>query len=488
MSSVLGFVDKDNDFANLSIKDIVDAKTASFDTLTVRNLTVFNTFTNAGSEVSTGSTVATLKVSNTLEVDGQLVFKSASPSNQIVFENTKTGASITLNCQPVSVLGITYNIPDVGVNFSNFVMTDGNQTINGTKTFTTMPVFPSGGGGTLFPLIFLTNTTNQITFGSGNVVVMNVPAPSSTRIYTLPDTGANSQFVMTDGTQTINGVRTYTSGLVVNATTNQLVLSSPNTVTITASSPAASRVYTLPDTGANSQFVMTDGAQTINGIKTFSSAPVFPALSLPSITLTNTSNQIALTTASAGNPLITVTAPAAAAARTYTIPDAGGAASFVMSASNQTIANNITFSGNVLLATSGGTAANLNYYEEFTSTMGFTGPFTGTINANFSIVRIGKVVAFNCAGVPVTSASGSASAIQTSAGAIPARFLPTVNGNPLIPFGVVAVGQSNSTAVNVVVVISSNGSVLLWNGLNGTNFANTGSVAVNNFVYAWNAF
>ena len=341
MSSALGFVDKDNDYSNVAIKQILSATDASFQTLNVANLNVLNTIvTNSQSASSVGAlSVGVLKVTSTLEI--------LSPSNQIVFENARTGASITLNCQPTSVPGITYNIPDVGVNFSNFVMTDGNQTINGTKTFTTMPIFPSGGGGTVFPLIFVTNAMNQITFGSGNVIIMNVPAPAASRTYTLPDTGANSQFVMTDGTQTINGVRTYTSGIVVNATTNQLVLSSPNTVTITAPSPATSRIYTIPDSGANSQFVMTDGTQTINGIKTFTSVPVFPSLSLPSITLTNTSNQIGLTTGSAGNPVITVTAPAAAAARTYTLPDAGGAANFVLTAGAQTIAGTTTFSSAV---------------------------------------------------------------------------------------------------------------------------------------------
>ena len=254
MSSILGLVDKDNSFSNLAVKDVVDAKLGSFQVLTAQTLTV--------------GTLNTVKTAlNNLEIDNQLAFTNAS--NQIVFENTKTGASITLNCQPTSVPGITYNIPDVGVNFSNFVMTDGNQTINGTKTFTSMPVFPSGGGGTLFPLIFLTNTMNQITFGSGNVVVMNVPAPAATRIYTLPDTGANSQFVMTDGAQTINGVRTYTSGIVVNATTNQLVLSSPNTVTVTAPSPAASRIYTIPDAGGAANVILSTAVSgtTTNSIQ-----------------------------------------------------------------------------------------------------------------------------------------------------------------------------------------------------------------------------
>lgn len=44
------------------------------------------------------------------------------------------------------------------------------------------------------------------------------------------------------------------------------------TTTITNASQAAARTYTIPDAGASASFVMTAGAQTINGAKTFGSA------------------------------------------------------------------------------------------------------------------------------------------------------------------------------------------------------------------------
>ena len=43
-----------------------------------------------------------------------------------------------------------------------------------------------------------------------------------------------------------------------------------NTTTLTATAPAASRTYTIPDAGANASFVMTEGSQIINGTKTLS--------------------------------------------------------------------------------------------------------------------------------------------------------------------------------------------------------------------------
>lgn len=42
--------------------------------------------------------------------------------------------------------------------------------------------------------------------------------------------------------------------------------------TITNASQAAARIYTIPDAGADASFVQTEGAQTINGAKTFGSA------------------------------------------------------------------------------------------------------------------------------------------------------------------------------------------------------------------------
>lgn len=54
------------------------------------------------------------------------------------------------------------------------------------------------------------------------------------------------------------------------ATTNQLVLGTTNTTTISATAPAASSVYTIPDVGTSANFVMTAGNQTIAGNKTLS--------------------------------------------------------------------------------------------------------------------------------------------------------------------------------------------------------------------------
>lgn len=48
-------------------------------------------------------------------------------------------------------------------------------------------------------------------------------------------------------------------------------------VNVTTAAMAAARTLTIPDPGAAASFVMTEGAQTLNGVKTFGAIPVLPA-------------------------------------------------------------------------------------------------------------------------------------------------------------------------------------------------------------------
>src|SRR5579872_4347319 len=277
---------KDGRFSNLVVDNL----------LVVRNRMVTNEVSalefnsNANGTGETGSITLGNINANTLTLSDSLTFLSTSPVNEIVFRNPATNAQIILSCSPITTDPV-YTIPDVGTN-SIFLLADGVQTINSTKTF------QSG--------IPIAATMNQLVFGSGQTVTVNSIPPAASRTYTIPDTGANSQFVMTDGNQVINGMKTFTTPPVfpsesfpfitlVNAN-NQLIFGMAQTITVSAPAPAANRIYTIPDTSANSQFVMTDGNQTINGTKTFTSAPVFPAMSFSSLTLTNVSNQLTLGT------------------------------------------------------------------------------------------------------------------------------------------------------------------------------------------------
>ena len=100
--------------------------------------------------------------------------------------------------------------------------------------------------------------------------------PSVTYSFSNSST-ADASHVNQNFTDLINGFSDGTKDLNMLAgtfakTTNQLILGTTNTVTISSTAPAASRVYTLGDAGAAASFVMTEGAQTINGVKTFGTA------------------------------------------------------------------------------------------------------------------------------------------------------------------------------------------------------------------------
>lgn len=75
--------------------------------------------------------------------------------------------------------------------------------------------------------IRLRGVTNQIILGTGNTVTITSPAPAASRILTIPDPGANASFVMTAGTQTITGTISF------NATTSMSgILNSDGTAAV----------------------------------------------------------------------------------------------------------------------------------------------------------------------------------------------------------------------------------------------------------------
>jgi hypothetical protein len=97
---------------------------------------------------------------------------------------------------------------------------------------------------------------------------------------------------------------------------------------------------------------------------------------------------------------------------TDTLPTLGLAQTF---SGQQTFSN----SSGILLPTSGGTPAGLNYYEEYSNTITLTGPWASGQSCNMYIRRIGKMVTCGFSQVNTTTNS---SATITCAGAIPVRF------------------------------------------------------------------
>lgn len=100
---------------------------------------------------------------------------------------------------------------------------------------------------------------------SGSVTVlgvntMSVPALTTTNV----DAGASG----TAGTVDVFPATAAKGKLTIQATDS----TGDTVTTITNAAQAAARTYTIPDAGADASLVMTEGAQTINGAKTFGAA------------------------------------------------------------------------------------------------------------------------------------------------------------------------------------------------------------------------
>lgn len=123
--------------------------------------------------------------------------------------------------------------------------------------------------GVLAPAATFTSATNQLILGTTNTTTISATAPASSATYTIPDVGTSANFILSAGTQTIGGTKTFSAGVIKLTATNNAIL--------TAATMAADRTLTIPDPGTDASFVMTAGSQTIAGTKTFSSAILAPA-------------------------------------------------------------------------------------------------------------------------------------------------------------------------------------------------------------------
>jgi hypothetical protein len=78
----------------------------------------------------------------------------------------------------------------------------------------TGPAGPSGGP-IASPLTITGPAPTIIGSNGGPTTSLVLTIPSSSRIYTLPDVGADANVVLTEGNQTINGVKTFGSGILL---------------------------------------------------------------------------------------------------------------------------------------------------------------------------------------------------------------------------------------------------------------------------------
>lgn len=187
----------------------------------------------------------------------------------------------------VSYVGTQYNIPayqDTGYaqgsgNLSAYLiaLATGSLTLSGgTFTLTADADF-----GATYGLKSAYYKSRAATISSTGVIRL-----ASAEIIGWRDNGDTADLELTTDASdnlTFNGAVIASSGgaltgttLTLSATSNQMVIGTTNTTTLSFTAPSSSLTYTIPDAGGAASFVMTAGTQTIGGAKTFSSQVLIP--------------------------------------------------------------------------------------------------------------------------------------------------------------------------------------------------------------------
>jgi hypothetical protein len=269
-----------------------------------------------------------------------------------------------------------------------------------------------------FANIALTDVTNQILFGTGNTTRLNVTAPAANRIVTLADAGADSGIVLTAGAQTIGGAKSFTSSVLTDGITTITGGGNLSLSTSGGGSVSANCNISLSGNQLTSCATVTrDGANLTIQTTTSGDVVLTPAAG----SVVRTSRQIVSdnTTATTSNA-------------TGAIITAGG-----ISSSNVTDGGSLTVGGGAAIAkkcyigtglylpTTGGVQTELNYYSENSTAFVFgPGPNTATISSTFKLRRIGKMVIAEYASATGTGATAAAALISTTN--LSAEYRPTV--------------------------------------------------------------
>lgn len=105
--------------------------------------------------------------------------------------------------------------------------------------------------------INLSATSNQIVAGTGQTVTLTAPTPAASSVYTIPDVGTTGSFIMSTGSQVIAGVKTLTTPEIFDT-------SADHKYSVAVSELVADRTVTLPLLGTNDTFVFESHGATLS--------------------------------------------------------------------------------------------------------------------------------------------------------------------------------------------------------------------------------
>jgi frataxin-like iron-binding protein CyaY len=250
-------------------------------------------------------------------------------------------------------------------------------------------------------------------------------------------TGTTNQVVVTNGAGTITlslpqNIHTGASPTFLSATltgtTNQLVLGTTNTVTISASAPAASRTYTIADPGGNVNFVMDSGG---------------------ALTITNTATTNFVLTATGANTA------------TWQSATASGQVNYAYSYDTRSVTYSVNVANSFVVASFNNGASIANGW---TYTRGlFTAPATTLTNFNTYISlnnAVGSTVACTVRLIrnPTTYSTGTASQTGTTVTGVGTTWIAGMVGGTIV-FANQVTGYITARSSNTVITVSVSQSV-----------------------------
>jgi hypothetical protein len=187
--------------------------------------------------------------------------------NQHAFNSVIIGGNNHTINAPVSTIVCGAEVTILNNHTGAAVLADGQSRPHYSKGEETCSLDFAGG-------VFIDSDLNI----SGTLLTNNRPLVNGSGVLLVGESSSPADVVYQTGDQTISGIKTFTTGLNIASANHQITLGTGeagNKITLTTPlNIAGNRVYTIPDIGSSAAFVLTQGSQTINGSKTFNSSIV----------------------------------------------------------------------------------------------------------------------------------------------------------------------------------------------------------------------
>lgn len=249
------------------------------------------------------------------------IFPATAANGTFVLSAINNASNFTTTLTNAAIGQATvYTLPDPGAATANVVLSAGTQTISATNTFTgtnqinTLHMGASGTAGviTIFPGTAANGTFVLQALNNSNnfAATLTNAAIGQATVYTLPDPGAaTANIILSAGTQTIGGVKTFSSVPIGIQEVVQV-----NLATITGLAGAVTAIFSAPFAGT-----VTNISAAVNAAFATSNIVITPSIYHSGTPTAITSGAVTITTA--GSAAGTTGTSTPSAANTFVVGD-----------------------------------------------------------------------------------------------------------------------------------------------------------------------